>query len=125
MLRLLEQLRRLLAELVHRLLRTRKPRSDTSGPLTGGDDGCNVAHDVSTPPEPITLRQFFIELLLDGNLDEYHNRDLRADYIERSQLSDEHKQLLREGALADVEQAILEETHSPAGSKPILIVTPP
>lgn len=72
----------------------------------------------------MTLREFFIELLKDGNLKAYHED--RDRYIrERAKgLHPDDLDLLTNGTLAQVEQRILEEQNSPR-SVPMLVVFPP
>jgi hypothetical protein len=72
----------------------------------------------------MTLREFFIELLKDGNLKAYHE-DRKRYIAEWGQgLAPADLELLETGSLADIEQRILEEQNSPR-SVPMLVVFPP
>jgi len=79
-------------------------------------------YDGGDPEVGDALRRFFIELLIDKNLFEYHqNRD---EYIEQHVGNDEAKDLLRSEAFVDIERHILAVTGS-ARAKPLFVVCPP
>jgi len=75
----------------------------------------------------VTLREFFVELLLEDNLARYHNN--RDSYLkERTAcgrgLSPKDAELVRNGSLREIEERILAEYNSP-GPRPWLMVMPP
>jgi len=68
------------------------------------------------------LREFFVGLLVDNNLFEYHqNRD---GYIDEHVSNEEAKDLLKSSAFVDIERHILAVTGS-ARAKPLFVVCPP
>jgi hypothetical protein len=75
---------------------------------------------------PMTVREFFVRLLEDDNLERYY-RDRNA-YIgwreENGDLTPEDAELLRSGTLGAIEERLLAEHNSP-GPKPLMIVWPP
>jgi hypothetical protein len=74
--------------------------------------------------EYMTLREFFIELLKDGNLKAYHE-DREVYISERAPgLQPDDLDLLTNGTLAQIEERILEDQNSPR-SVPMLVVFPP
>lgn len=68
------------------------------------------------------LRDFFISLLIDKNLYEYHQD--RDDYIDRHVSNGQAQELLRSEAFIDIERHILAITGS-ARAKPLFVVCPP
>lgn len=71
------------------------------------------------------LRRFFLELLDETNLRDYHRG--RSDYIERREyLNDEARELLQqaEDPLREIEKHILAITGS-SRAKPLWVVSPP
>ena len=87
---------------------------------------------VDPPPEqsdPVGehLRDFFIDLLRDGNLMEYRSSG-RIDYISRTRsegvIGEEAETLLREGTLAQIEERLGAVTGS-GNAVPLFVVCPP
>ena len=87
---------------------------------------------VDPPPEqsdPVGehLRDFFIDLLRDGNLIEYRSSG-RSDYITRKRseglIGDEAEMLLRQGTLEEIEERIGAVTGS-GNAVPLFVVCPP
>jgi hypothetical protein len=68
------------------------------------------------------LRAFFVSLLMDKNLYEYHQD--RDRYIDEHVADDEAKELLRSRAFIDIERHILAITGS-SRAKPLFVVCPP
>ena len=68
------------------------------------------------------LRGFFISLLMDKNLFEYHQD--RDRYIDEHVPNDEAKDLLKSAAFIDIERHILAITGS-SRAKPLFVVCPP
>jgi hypothetical protein len=80
-------------------------------PYAGGDQAVGNA-----------LRDFFISLLMDKNLYDYHqNRD---EYIGRHVPNDDAQRLLRSTDFIEIERHILAITGS-ARAKPLFVVCPP
>ena len=75
----------------------------------------------------MTIRDFFIELLRDENLQWYYSdRDGYIDtLVERGELSADDGEFLKKGTLAEVEQRLLEASANPGRPSPLFIVCPP
>jgi hypothetical protein len=75
----------------------------------------------------MTIREFFIELLRDENLQWYYSdRDGYIDtLVERGELSSDDGEFLKTASLAAVEQKLLEASANPGRPSPLFIVCPP
>jgi len=89
---------------------------------TNEPENLQPAYTDGNPEVGDALRGFFIGLLMDKNLYEYHQD--RDGYIDRHVPNDDAKELLRSTAFIDIERHILAITGS-SRAKPLFVVCPP
>ena len=89
---------------------------------TNEPENLQPAYADGSPEVGNALREFFISLLMDKNLYEYHQD--RDGYIDRHVSNGEANELLRSTAFIDIERHILAVTGS-SRAKPLFVVCPP